>query len=114
MDADEVLGTLHSFGQGGDGQRRRVGAKERVSIDDRFEFGEHAVFEVNRLEDGFDDEVTTSQIGVIGSRRDAAEDLVAFFLRNAALLTLLVENLLGVGLSPFGGLDADVFEDDLY
>ena len=68
------------------------------------------VLERHIFEDGFDDEITTVEVTVLGGRLDQGEDLLRLLGGHAAALHPLVEQRLTVGLALLCPFKRDVLE----
>ena len=78
VDADEVLGTRDALGETGDRQRRRVGAEQRVrQLTTGSSSANTECLSSTDSKTASTTRSTALEVGVVGGRRDAGEELVA-------------------------------------
>ena len=82
--ADDALGMLGSGRDLVNGHRRRVGGDHRIRRDNLLEVADHVAFEVEVLEDRFDDDVGAGEARVVGGARDSAAGWLGPRVREAA------------------------------
>ena len=102
MDADELALVLELLRQRIDRQRRGVGGKDRIALQQRLRLGVGLGLYLSILEHGLDDQIAILQDVVVGGRGDARQDGVAIAFLGAALLDQIVDHGLRVALALVG------------
>ena len=113
MDTDELIGALRCLGQSGDRQRRRITGKDGRLRDDRFRLRRHLRLDPAVLEHGFDHQVATFQIGVVGRHMDPLQDGGRLLLGHATAGHALVQQATRIGLALLRVLEGTVQQHDL-
>ncbi len=102
MDADEILRALGVLRERRDGYGRGVGSEHRRRLERRLRFLGRTLLDLGVLEHGLDDEVRTLYVGVVGGRRDQAEELVLLLRPGAAFLDRVRDQIVRMRLALFG------------
>lgn len=104
MQPDEVQGPGDAVGEGGDGQRRGVGAQERVGLDHVLDLLEDLVLERGVLEDRLDHRVAAREVGHLAGgvirARSASRSASVVRPRETALASSFSEYALPLARPP--------------
>ena len=113
MNANEILGVGAGLGQLGDWQRGRVGTPDASLGQAGLELFGDLVLERHVLEHRLNNEITTIEVTVLGSRGDQIQHLLCLLFGHAAALHALLQQALCVGFALLCRLLRDVLEDHL-
>ena len=114
MDTDELLRPGRGLGQARNRKGGGVGGKDRLRADHRLDLGDHLGLHRRVLEHRLDDEVAGREVRVVGAGVDTPEQGVTVGSLGPALVDLVGDELVRVGLALLRRLDGLVDEYDFH
>ena len=110
--AQNLLRTLGSGSDGGDGDGRGVGSQDGLGLADLVQFLEDALLDVQDLDGSLNDQVAVLGVGQLQGEGNAAQGLVLLLLGDLALGNLLLHVLLQNALAALNESISDVADDN--
>ena len=112
MHAQDLLRTLGSSSNGGDGDGGGVGGQDGLALANLVQLGKDALFDVQDLDGSFHNQVAVLGVSQLQGEGDAGEHLVLLVLGDLALGDLLLQVLLQNALAALNESVSDVADDD--